>query len=146
MKSNKVFLILSLVVVFTVAPNLKAQEKKDVHYWYVSSYKIPWSKIDSLNKFVKKYTIPVVEEAKKQGYILDYNLLIHHTGDEYNVVIMNKYSSWEEMGKGNRFNKVMEKLYPDNAKRDSINSKIRWIFENPVHIDNIYRDAMHIPK
>ena len=96
--------------------------------------------MDSLEKLVKKYTVPIVAEAKKRGTIVDYKLLVHNTGDEYNVVIMTNYSSWVAMGEGACFDVAFESIEPDKSKRDRVNAAFDWIFEGAVHKDNIYRE------
>jgi len=143
MKSSKfVALTILLSVLFFVQSTLLAQEEKSAEkpYWYISSYKVPWSKIDSLEKLVKMYLVPVVAEAKKYGKILDYHYLIHEMGDEYNVVIMRKYSSWRIIDEDTSFEKAIEALEPDKAKRDSVNSRFNWVFKDSVHKDNIYHE------
>ena len=140
----------SLIIIFLVLfiPSFlmaQEEEKKDVPYWYVMSVKVPWDRMDSLQNMVKQYTIPVVAEAKKSGKILDYNLLIHHTGDEYNGVIMTKFPSWGAIGEGPGFSAAMELVVPDKEERDKINAGFQWIFDGFQHIDNIYSDAMDTP-
>ena len=139
--------LIIILVVFFIPKIIIAQDeqKEDLAYWYVSSIKVPWNKIDSLQKMVKKYTIPIVEEAKKTGKLLDYLLLIHHTGDEYNVVMMRKFPSWDAINDGGGMQAAMEKLFPDKEERDRINAGFQWILSGYQHIDNIYIDAMHTP-
>ena len=120
----------SLIIIFLVLfiPSFlmaQEEEKKDVPYWYVMSFKVPWDRIDSLKNMVKQYTIPVVAEAKKSGKILDYNLLIHHTGDEYNVVIMTKFPSWSAIGEGAGFGAAMEIVIPDKEDRDKMFEELK---------------------
>ena len=109
------------------------------------SFKVSWNKIDSLKNMAKKYTIKVVDEAKKSGKILDYNFLMQHTGDEYNVVIMTKFPSWDAMGDGDGFGAAMEIVIPDKEERDRAVEGWQWVFDGYQHIDNIYIDAMDTP-
>ena len=140
----------SLIIIFLVLfiPSLlmaQEEEKKDVPYWYVMSIKIPWERIDSLQTLVKKYTVKVTAEAIKSGKILDYKFLIHHTGDEYNVVIMTKFPSWDSMGDLTTMQTAQELVIPDKEERDKVNGGWQWIFEGTQHIDNIYSDAFDTP-
>ncbi|MEN8119434.1 MAG: hypothetical protein ABFS35_03770 [Bacteroidota bacterium] len=148
MKTNKIFIVvLSLAMLLPAFSTIQAQEKKkkEKAYWYVSSYKVPWANIDSLQKLVKKYTIPIIAEAKKRKTLLDYKILIHHTGDEYNVVIMMKYPSWAAIGKGSGLQAAFEAIESNKAKRDSINAAFAWLFDGSVHKDNIYREITDKP-
>jgi hypothetical protein len=135
--------LLSVLMVLFLASTVLAQETqtKDKAYWYTSSFKIPWAKVDSLKKLVKMYVNPIVAQAKKSGRILDYRVLIHHTGDEYNVVIMEQYPSWVAIDKGNGFADAFKVVEPDAAKRKVGYAAWNWVFEGVVHIDNIYTEA-----
>ena len=67
----------------------------------------------------KEYTPAVVAAAKKNGTILDYKMLMHHTGDEYNVVTMTKFPSWaslESMAWG-WWDETYKLIEPDKDKR-----------------------------
>jgi len=148
MKTSKTIIVaLFTAVLFLIYSNVIAQEEetKETPYWYVGSFRVPWAKVDSLQKLVKEYTIPVVAEAKKRGTILDYHLLIHHTGGEYNVVIMTKFPSWAAIDEGAGFRAVFETIELDKAKRDSVRASFNWVFESATHKDNIYREATHQP-
>ena len=139
-------LIIILLVLFIPALLIaQEEEKKDVPYWYVMSCKIPWERIDSLKNMVKQYNVPIVAEQKKSGKILDYNFLIHHTGDEYNVVIMIKFPSWDAINDGTGFGAAYEIVVPDKEERDRVDEGWLWAFDGFQHIDNIYIDAMHTP-
>jgi len=143
MKKSLIIILLALFIPsFLLA---QEEEKKDVPYWYVSSHKIPWEKIDSLQAMVKKYTVPAVAEAKKSGRILDYNILIQHTGDEYNVVTMTKFPSWAAIDEGAGWGAAMKIVVPDKEERNKAWAGWRWVFEGVPRIHNIYVDAMHTP-
>ena len=131
-----------MVVMVFAAFTTSAQEK-ETPYWYVSSYKVPWAKTDSLKTLVTMYTNPIVAQAKKMGRILDYHLLIHHTGGEYNVVIMVKYPSWTAIGKGAGFADAFKVIESNEAKRNAAIGSFNWVFEGSgsVHMDNIYTEA-----
>ena len=142
---KKSLIIIMLVLFIPSLLIAQEEEKKDVPYWYVTSFKIPWERIDSLNNMVKKYTVPVVAEAKKSGRILDYKILIIHTGDEYNVVSMTKYPSWDAIDEGHGFGAASEIVVPDKEECDKAWAGWGWIFKGVPHINNIYIDAMHTP-
>ena len=141
METSKIIIfIVLLAVLFSAQSTLFAQEEKsqETPYWYVSSFKVPWAKVDSLEKLVKKYTVPIVAEAKKTGSILEYHIFRHHTGGEYNIVILEKYPSWAALNVSGVFRKAFETIEPDKSKRDEINAGFNWIYEATVHKDNIY--------
>ena len=92
---------------------------------------------------IKKYTIPILAEVKKAGDLLDYKVLIHHTGDEYNVVIMSKYPSWEAIDKSGIWGAAYKIIEPDKEKRKNVYDLFNWVFEGVTHIDNIYTEATH---
>jgi hypothetical protein len=132
-------LIIILMALFISASILAQEEQKDeTPYWYTSSIKIPWPKMDSLQQLYKLYTIPILEEEKKNGNILDYHILIHHTGDEYNVVTMTKFPSWTAIAEGVSFAQLLEKFVPDKDKRDEIEAAFSSIRSGYYHKDNIY--------
>lgn len=143
MKSFKISISAFLLVAFClIQSNVSAQEDEQTPYWYVSYYKVQWSRVDSLQKLVTKYTVPIVVQAKKNGSILDYNFLIHHTGSANNVVIMVKYPSWTAINEGAGFQKAFEEIEPDKTKRDAVTASFTWCFEGSTHTDTIYGDAM----
>jgi hypothetical protein len=143
MKTSKTIIFaLLLAVLFSAQSTVLAQEEKsqETPYWYVLSFKIPWAKVDSLEKLVKKYTFPIVAELKKTGSLLDYRVFIHHTGGEYNLVILEKYPSWAAINVEGIWKTAFEAIEPDKSKRDEVNASFDWIFEGAVHKDNIYRE------
>lgn len=145
MKNSIVYMvILSFIFVLSGVTDIQAQSETedDSPYWYVSHFKVPFAKIDSLESLVEQ-TMPVVEEAKKSGNLMDYRILIHHTGEEYNVVIMNLLPSWDAIDEDSGFGQAMEKVYDSEEKREEINSAFDWVFEGAPHKDNIYRDITY---
>jgi len=112
-------------------------EAPEAPWIYISSYKIPWSRVDSLTKLNKLY--PVVAKAIENGTVLDHHTIVHHTGDEYNVVIVNVFESWEAMDAGNGFGAAFEELEPDAERRAEVNAGYGWVFADTDHRDNIYR-------
>ena len=114
-------------------------------YWYTSYYKIPWAKVDSLRKIDAIYSGRMVEEAKRRGNVLDYKVLVHHTGGDYNVVIMTKYPSWQAIETGAGWGQIFEVVEPDSARRSAVNEAMQWIYENAdFHRDEIYMEIADI--
>ena len=143
MKSIKISISAFLLVAFCLfQSNVIAQESEQTPYWYVTYQKVQWSRVDSLQKLITKYTVPIVAQAKKNGSILDFKILIHHTGSANNVVRMIKYPSWAAINEGPGFQKAFEEIEPDKAKRDAANESFSWVFEGSTHTDTIYTDAM----
>jgi len=132
--------VIALLLLITCFGFAQDKEKEDTPYWYVSHFKISWAKIDSLVKLEKEYTPAIVKEAKKRGTILDYKMLLHHTGDEYNVVVMTKLPSWCSI-EGNAWGwwsstyKTMEK---DKKTIENVLKARNWAFDGIIHKDLIY--------
>ena len=64
-------------------------------------------------------------------------------GNEYNVITMSKYPSWEAIDKGAGWSAAAKIVQPDDAKRKKVNAAFNWVFEGSVHVDNIYSEATH---
>src|SRR4026208_2451799 len=87
-------LAVSLAAVVPIrSPGQQAAPPKET-YWTVAYYQVDWPKVDSLTKLFRTYTLPLVDEVKKSGGLLDYRILIHNMAGRDNVVIMQKFSSW----------------------------------------------------
>jgi hypothetical protein len=116
-----------------------AQEEEGAErpWVYVSFYKVPWDRIDSLTALNKLY--PWTEKAVEMGHILDFKMLVHDTGDEYNIVWMTFFPSWEAMGEGTRWTEVFEALEPDAERRAEVNEGFNWVYRGTQHYDNIYQ-------
>ncbi len=112
-------------------------EEAEAPWIYITSHKIPWSRIDSLTKLNKLY--PVIAKAKENGTLLDYHMIVHQYGDEYNVLVVRVYESWESLGEGSGFGAAFEELEPDEERRAEVNAGYNWVFDGTVHKDNIYR-------
>ena len=144
MNKTTIRLIVAVLIILLFIPSLVAQdkEKTETPYWYVSFLKIPYAKIDSLYKLEKQYTPAVVAEAKKQGLILDYKMLLHHTGDEYNVVYLAKYPSFEAMESAwGWWNTAYKAIEPDEKKREKVQEARLWAFDKIIHKDLIYTEV-----
>ncbi|MDZ7692140.1 MAG: hypothetical protein U5K69_13580 [Balneolaceae bacterium] len=119
------------------------QENEETPYWYVSEYKIPFAKVDSL-RTLNEMANPVYQKAIDEGYILDYKVFIHHTGGEYSVVLLTQYPSWDAIGEGRRFDEVDQIAIPDSVKRQKIIDGFNWVYEGAAHRDNIYTEVTDI--
>ena len=139
---TSVLLTLVLVAGTALSGTAFAQEEEGPSaYWYVSAYNIPWEKVDSLQSLNRQYTAPVVEDSKQAGRILDRKMLIHHTANEYNVIIMTKFPSWEAIDRGAGFDEFAEQRW-DEAKNEEIEAAFDWVFEGAgAHQDWIYGEA-----
>jgi hypothetical protein len=118
-------------------------EEAEEPWIYITSHKIPWSRIDSLTKLNKLY--PVTAKAIENGTILDYHMIVHSYGDEYNVLEVRVFESWESMGEGGGFGAAWEELEPDEERRAEVNAGYAWVFDGTVHKDNIYREMSEGP-
>lgn len=117
------------------------QEEEEQAYWHVQLYQIPWDRVDSLRTLSTMYTDQVVAGAKEAGSILDFKILIHEMADEYNVVEMTKYPSWDAIREGRGFGAVAEELW-DEAQREAITDGFNWVYEgSAAHKDLIYTEA-----
>ncbi len=137
------FILVLLGLLLAVPTDVHAQdgdeaEEAEAAWIYISSFKIPWSRVDSLTKLNKLY--PVIAKAIENGTILDYHMIVHHTGDEYNVLIVRVFESWESMGEGGGFEAAFEELEPDEERRAEVNAGYDWVFADTEHKDNIYRE------
>jgi len=135
-------MILAVLLILLFIPSLIAQdkEKEDTPYWYVTYYKVDWAKIDSIQTMFKEWALPSVEEAKKIGTLLDYKVLIHHTGDQHNLVIMMKYPSWAAIDDFS-FSEPFKIIEPDEEKRKKAYATFSRLIPNENHYDNIYTEV-----
>lgn len=107
-------------------------------YWYVSAFKIPFERIDSLRSLIRTYEFPVVEEAKRAGQLIERNYLVHDTGDEWNFVIVTKWRSWAAIRSDTSVAAARRRLMPDSANRAAVGRLFNWAFGPAEHRDNVY--------
>ncbi|MFC1785981.1 hypothetical protein ACFLZA_01285 [Candidatus Neomarinimicrobiota bacterium] len=141
MKTTRI--ITSIIVIMLLIPCLgfaQDKEKEDTPYWYVSHFKVDYAKIDSLETLIKEYTLPAVEEAKKMGTLLDYKVLIHHTGEEHSLVIMIKHPSWAAIDEFS-FAEPMKIIVPDEEKRKKVSATFSRLVPYENHYDTIYTEV-----
>lgn len=138
--------LLAAIALAIVPGRAAAQQESDAPYWYVSHYEVPWARVDSLVALEQKYSSMVREEmTPEQTGILDRKVLIHDTGNEWNVVIMTKYTSWAAIREEPAVD-IMETVWPDEAEREEIQAAFNWVYEGTEHWDAIYREATEIPR
>ncbi len=132
------FAVLAFALILPLA--VQAQEDEEQPVWHILRYQVPWDRVDSLTTLFETYSLPIAEEAKKMGKLLEYEWLIHIQGSEWNVVLMRKLSSWEAV-QNSGFGEARRKLYPDEAKREEINAAFNWAFGGRVHRDEFFRQV-----
>ncbi len=139
MNKTTIRVIISVLVILLFIPcivNAQEEVKEDTPYWYIMHVKVAFAKMDSLAKYHNDYYIPVVEEAKKQGTILDEKWLQHHTGSEYTIVMMTKYPSWAAINV-DWFSEALKAIEPDKAKRKVYGDTFDYLFDGFIHYDEI---------
>ncbi len=108
---------------------------------YASYYQVSWSRVDSLLK-LQRFRSAWRDRAVQAGCYLDSNLLIHQTGNEYNVVISTTYPSFRYIGPGAErsgcANEAWRAVVPDSSLRAAIAAGNRWVFQDGKHYDVIY--------
>ncbi len=110
--------------------------------WVYATYsRVPWSRLDSLLK-LQRYLPAFRARGIALGCFLDAELLIHHTGGEYNVVAMYTYPSFRSIGPGSGTGacnaRAFREAVPDSAERAAYQAGQRWVFMDTTHYDEIY--------
>ena len=59
-------MLLAVVLLLGAAP-AQGQLPESRSYWIFNYYSVEYSKLDSLMKLTRQYTLPIAEEAKKMG-------------------------------------------------------------------------------
>lgn len=108
---------------------------------YASYYRVPWPRVDSLIK-LQRFRPAWRDRAVAMGCFLDSSLLIHHTGNEYNVVVSTAYSSFRDIGPGSPrtgcTGEAWRAAVPDSSLRAAIAAGNRWVYDNVPHYDQIF--------
>ena len=141
----RLFIVGLATMIFAVSvSDLIAQEADETPYWYVTQWQIAWPRVDSLISLEKQYS-PQIREAvgPEETNLLDRKVLIHDTGTKWNVMIMNKYSSWSAIRDDPPVN-VMERVFP-GEEGEEISEAYGWVFEGATHYDAIYIEAEEQP-
>jgi hypothetical protein len=134
------FIAIAILVFSALGSRAEAQQpvRDTLVYWYVSAFKIPFERIDSLRTLIRIYEFPVVEEAKRAGQLIERNYLVHDTGDEWNFVIVTKWRSWAAIRSDTSIAAARVRLMPDSANRAAVGRLFNWAFGPAEHRDNIY--------
>jgi hypothetical protein len=103
---------------------------------YATFLKVPWSEVDSLLK-LSRYAPAILEKGKEMGCYLDQEMLIHHTGTEYNVVYMTTYASFDDLGPGDDCG-AFEAVVPDSTERAALDDGFEYVLDGYKHYDIIY--------
>lgn len=134
---SKRALVIGVSVAMLLAGGLQRLQAQA--YVTATAHRVPFSRVDSLQKLLKA-TKAVAEEVKRRGGILDNMWLIHAWGGEHNVVQVTTWKSWAAMEDTTvGFAAATRKVYPDSTQRKRINDGFNWVFEGVSHVDNIYR-------
>jgi hypothetical protein len=123
-----------LVIGFTVG---FAQPQQQTPYWYVSQYQVDFRLTDSLAAMIKLGS-GMREELKRTGHLLEERWLLHHTGNEWNVLHIRKYPNWAAVNDQAAATAAMQKAFPDSARRAALNRAWEGIFQETAHRDGIY--------
>jgi hypothetical protein len=130
-------------MIFGLPTMAAAQDGDDDAYWYVSMFSIPWAKVDSLGKLIDKDS-PLVEAAIERGNIVEGKVLIHHTGNEWNVVFMTKYANWAAIDADPGLAGIAEEMWGEEA-RAARGEAYGEIFGDNAHRDYIYTERASAP-
>jgi hypothetical protein len=114
-----------------------AQQQQPTAYWYVTQYQIDFRRTDSLSKLIKAFT-PAREELKRSGNLLEERWLLHHTGNEWNVLHIRKFPSWAAMNDEGAAIAALRKAVPDSVRRDAMIRAGQELFQANAHRDGIY--------
>lgn len=122
----------------------EAQEEEPA-YWYVSHYRVSWDKIDSLMSFVQNDE-ELVREGISRGNFLEGKVLVHHTGDEWNVVFMTKYPSWEAIDADPGLGPLAEEMWGAD-RRQARGDALEYLTQEVggAHRDYIYQEMASAP-
>jgi hypothetical protein len=116
-----------------------AERGEAQQYVSTTSYRVPFNRMDSLQKLLKA-TKAVDQEAKRRGGVVDNLWLIHVWGGEQNVLNITTWKNWAAMADtALGFHAATRKVYPDSAQRKRIDDGFFWVFEGQPHVDNIYQ-------
>ena len=130
----------ALAFAFVLPLTVQAQEEEEQPVWHILHYQVDWNRVDSLETLFETYSLPIAEEAKKMGDLLEYKWLIHTQGSEWNVVLMMKVRSWEAV-QNSGIGAAYRELYPDEATREEINAAFNWAFGGGGHRDEFFREV-----
>jgi hypothetical protein len=143
MRRHHMSIVLALSLTAVVPTRSTGQQATSAQqaFWTVSYYQVDWPKVDSLTKLLRAYTLPMVDEAKKSGGLLDYRILIHAWAGRDNVVIMQKYSSFGAIHCDSSLAVAFRRTVPDSAKRRVVQEAFDYAFGGGLHRDEIFTEV-----
>ncbi len=137
----------AIAATFGVSSTATAQEAQEEEpaYWYVSHYRVSWAKIDSLTSFVRNDE-ELIGEGISRGNFLEAKVLVHHTGDEWNVVFMTKYPSWEAIDADPGLGPLAEEMW-GAERRQARSDAFDYLTQEAggAHRDYIYQEMAAAP-
>ena len=134
----RISFVVVLLCLFALPVQAQDKEKNETPYWYYSFLKFEsYDKVNEFQKFHEEAIVPIVEEAKNQGTLLDYKFLRHHTGDEYNIVVARKHPSWCSIT-ANWREKALDAIEKDEDKKKAFWDKYSELVNTMSHYDCIY--------
>lgn len=90
--------------------------------------------------------MPAVGLAIEEGTLLDYHVLVHHTGAAENVVVLEKYPSWAGLEARQAISEAFRTLVPDAEERSAVGAAFGREFGGAKHSDTIYNELTHISR
>ena len=135
-KTVKIAILLTIAILLIIPNLINAADKEEKPYWWSVHYKIDADKMDDFIKLTKDYTFPIVEKAKEQGKVLDFKVLLHEVGTEYNVVIMQKSPSWCDL-KSNWYFEILEEMITDKEELKKFYKEFDRVYCGFIHYDEI---------
>ena len=107
-------------------------------YVYASYFQIPWARMDSLIQLNAGRWNAVTKKGQELGCYLGREMLIHQTGDEYNLVFKTYYKDWAAINAGCN-DRDLRAAVPDSLERAALNAGAQWVFDGAsAHRDIIY--------
>ena len=137
--------LLILIVVLYLAPavDAAAQEEQEPSIWVITSTKIPPDRLEACMAARDRYVIPMDNELKSRGLLLDRTVLQHYYADEWNVVIVSKYRDWNAIDEANDASDGIEEELYSEEEREAYDSETEGCSPD-FHRDQIYTE--HVPS
>jgi hypothetical protein len=136
--------LLALLVVLCLSPvvDAAAKEAEEPPIWVVSSTKIPPDRVEAFMAASDRYVIPIDNELKSRGLLLDRTVLQHYYADEWNVVVISRYRDWNAIDEANDASDGIEEELYSEEERDAFDSETQGCAPD-FHRDQIYSE--HVP-
>lgn len=137
--------LLALLVVLCLTPvvDASAQEEQEPSIWVITSSKIPLDRLEACMAASDRYLIPIDNELKTRGLLLDRTVLQHYYADEWNVVVISKYRDWNSIDAANDASDGIEEELYSEAESEAYDTETEGCSPD-FHRDQIYTE--HIPS